>query len=194
MPSQGPLYPGTAGNLSEASTAENAEAWAGLVNVSADDGVNASITAASYDSPDKSQILRVRDFGFTIPTTATLNGIVVEIERNCGAGTAADFRVQLMTGTLFANLVGNNKAAAGDWPASMAIATYGSSSDMWGTTLTPTDVNSVNFCVGLSVQATAANVDIFVDYVRTTIHYTEAGGGAAKSLVARRRMQSHLVR
>ena len=161
-------------NLSNAGSSENTDAWVSPTSVFADDGTNASITAASYDSPDISQILVVSDFGFAIPGTATIDGIVVTIERNNAAGAASDNRVQLAKGTAFANLVGTNKAdTATDWPASMGIANYGGTTDLWGTTWTPTEINASTFAVFLSVQADAANTDIAVDYIQVTVHYTE---------------------
>lgn len=176
MPSVGPRYPGTASSYANAGTSENAEAWVNPTNVGADDGSEATITAATYDSPDISQILVASNFGFTIASDATINGITVEIERRDQAiGAASDNRVQLGKGTAFANLVGNNKAdTATDWPTAVAIATYGSSSDLWGTTWTPTEINASTFAVHLSVQADAANTDIFVDYIRVTVQYTDA--------------------
>lgn len=172
MASQGPLYPGTTANLSNAP--ESAEAWVNPGNVSADDGTEATITAATYDTPDISQLLVCSNFGFTIPGTANIDGIIVEIDRRNSAGAASDNRVQLALGTAFANLVGTNKAdTALDWPASLTIATYGGAADTWGTSFTASQINASTFAVMLSVQADAANTDIQVDFVRMTVHYTE---------------------
>jgi hypothetical protein len=172
--SEGPRYPAAAVNLSNAGSSENTDAWVSPTNVGADDGTTASITAASYDSPDISQILVCSNFGFTIPTGATIDGIVVEIDRNNAAGAASDNRVQLAKGTTFADLVGSNKAdTATDWPAALASVSYGTgTTDLWGTTWTPAEINASSFAVFLSVQADAANTDIAVDYVRVTVHYT----------------------
>lgn len=174
MPSQGPRFPGTASSLANAGTSENAEAWVSPGNITADDGSNASITAATYDSPDISQLLIGSNFGFTIPNDAGIVGIVVEIERNNAAGAASDNRVQLARGTAFADLVGDNKAdTALDWPAAMTVASYGSASDLWGTTWTPDQINASSFAVFMSVQADAANTDVAVDFYRVTVHYVE---------------------
>jgi hypothetical protein len=171
---QGPLYPSAAISLSNAGSSENTDAWVSPTNVGADDGTTASITAASYDSPDISQILVASTFGFTVPAGSTIDGIVVEIDRNNAAGAASDNRVQLAKGTAFANLVGSNLAdTATDWPAALASVSYGGSANLWGTTWTTVEVNADSFAVFLSVQADAANTDIAVDYIRATIHYTE---------------------
>ena len=173
MASQGPSYPATTANLIEASTAENKDAWVSPANVGADDGTESTITAATFDSPDISQILVASNFGFSIPTGSTIDGIIVEIDRRNSADAASDNRVQLATGTTFATLVGTNKAdVALDWPTATAVATYGGASDTWSAGLTVAQINAVGFAVFLSVQADAANTDIQVDYIRVTVHYT----------------------
>lgn len=174
MASQGPNYAASNVSLPNAGTNEDANAWVSPGSVGADDGTEASITAATYDSPDISELLHCNDFGFSIPSDATIDGIVVEIDRRNSAGAASDNRVQLSTGG-FAFLVGDNKAATStDWPTSTAVATYGSSTDTWNAGLTPTQINNIDFGIWISVQADAANTDIQVDFVRITVHYTPA--------------------
>lgn len=176
MATSGPKYPGTVASLANAGTSENANGWTSPGNVSADDGTEASITAATYDSPDISELLVASNFNFAadIPSGATINGITVEIDRRDQAiGAASDNRVQLSTSTAFAGLVGTNKAdTATDWPTASAIATYGGSADTWSASLTADQVRDTGFAVMLSVQADAANTDIFVDFLRVTIDYT----------------------
>lgn len=177
MPSQGARYPGTVTTASVST--ESANDWLTPSNITADDGTEAQITAATYDSPDISFRLVASNFGFTIPTGATINGIVVEIDRRCFAGSAADFRVQLQDAA--GVLVGTNKAATGTaWPASLGIATYGNSTDTWAASPTDTMINDPDFGVVLSVSATAANTDIGVDFIRVTVHYT--GGTIQQSV------------
>lgn len=174
MASQGPLFPGTAASLSNAGSSENAEAWVTPSNITSDNGTSSTITAATYDSPDISQLLVASNFGFTIPTRSTIDGIVVVVDRNNAAGAASDNRVQLAKGTAFANLVGTNKAdTTTDWPASLATASYGTgTTDLWGTTWTVAEINASSFAVMLSVQADAANTDVGVDFISVTVHYT----------------------
>lgn len=189
MASQGPRFPGTTANLIEASTLENKDAWANPGNIVSDNATEAAITAASYDSPDISQLLVASNFTFTIPGGATIDGIIVEIDRrSIVASSGKDFRVQLATGTTFASLVGNNKAVpATIWPTATGVATYGGAADKWGATLTEAQVNAAGFAVMLSCQANIANADVGVDYIRVTVHYTAASfqeGAAAVSATA----------
>lgn len=182
MAASGPKYPGTVANLSNAGTAETAELWTNTGNVVSDNATEASIVAATYDSPDISQILVCSNFGFAIPTDATITGILVEIDRrSIIAGSGQDFRVQLATGVAFANLIGANKAdTALTWPSTSTLKTYGGSSDMWTSSLTPAQANAAGFAVMVSTKALIANADVGIDYVRVTITYT---GGTYDGLV-----------
>jgi len=171
MASQGPLFPGTVTTASTGS--ESANDWLTPSNISADDGSEAQITAATYDSPDISFRLIGSNFGFTIPAGATIDGITVEIDRrSIIASSGVDFRVQL--GFVSTGPNGNNKATATVWPTTSTIATYGGAADTWGYPWTVTEINNTIFCVFLSVSANIANADIGVDFIRATVNYTEA--------------------
>ena len=179
MASQGPNFPAAAQSAGIAP--ENSDAWVNPTNIFSDNNSEAQITAATFDANDISELLFGNDYGFSIPTTATIDGIVVEIAQRRFAGAAVDNRVSLWEiGTGFYPGV-QNKASATAWPATETIATYGSPTDTWGTSpvLTPTQINSSNFAVNLSVKATSNNTDIGVDFIRVTVYYTEAGGGPA---------------
>lgn len=56
------------------------------------------------------------------------------------------------------------------WPDADAYQTYGSSSNLWGTSWSPLDINSPAF--GLSFQANASNSIASVDHVRITVYYS----------------------
>lgn len=173
MASQGPRYPTSISTESIGS--ESANDWTNPGNIGADDAAEAQITAATYDANDISFRLKGRGFGFSIPAGATIDGIVVEIERRAFAGGAEDFRVQLLDEA--GVVVGENKAVVDpDWPSTATIRTYGSSTDIWTwSTVTAAKINDVDFGVVLSVRATAANTDIGVDFIRVTVYYTQAG-------------------
>lgn len=177
MATQGPLFPGTIANLSNAGTAEDKDAWLNPGNVVSDNGTEATIVAATYDSPDISQILVVSNFGFS-SVSGTVDGITVEIDRrSIIASSGKDFRVQLGTGTAFANLVGTNKGIpATIWPTTSTVATYGGAADTWSASLTAAQVASSGFAVFLSCQANIANADVGVDFIRVTVTYTPPAG------------------
>src|SRR3990172_10508630 len=128
MASQGPVYPGNVGTNGVAP--EDANDWLTASNVGADDGSEAQITHATYDAGDISFRLRARftNGQFTIPAGATIDGVVVEIDRRCFAGAARDYRVQLAD---FGTLIGSNKATATASPGTLTVVSYGGSTGKW---------------------------------------------------------------
>jgi len=174
MATAGPNFPGTTANLSNAGTSESAEAWVNPGNVVSDNATEAAITAATYDSPDISQILVCSNFGLSIPSGSTINGITVEIDRrSIIASSGKDFRVQLANGTTFASLVGNNKAVpATIWPTTSTVASYGATNDTWASGLTADQLSAAAFAVMISCQANIANADVGIDFVRVSVDYT----------------------
>lgn len=92
-------------------------------------------------------------FGFGVPATATINGFTVVESDTSNSGNVVLQGMKLLkagvaVGTSKISGTGNNWAAG-----TQANTTYGSGSDLWGTTWTPSDVNASNFGV---VQATAS--------------------------------------
>src|ERR1700733_14634403 len=107
------------------------QAWVNLTNLEATDGVYATCSPAN--SGILCQTINATGFGFSIPTGATISGIVVKIVRHISTGTnTGDTTVQLIKG---GSASGTNKAANTTYPTSDGTATYGSSTDLWGLSL-----------------------------------------------------------
>lgn len=124
--------------------------WANPTYVALMDSNRASllIVAAGY-----SNYVTVSNFGFGILTGSIINGIEVEIVQMAMGSfhvTAKDKAVQLIKadGTLGAT----NKATAVEYPALDGYQYYGGATDLWGETITPADVNDVDFGVAYSAQ------------------------------------------
>jgi hypothetical protein len=171
MASEGPLYPGTV-TTEAGPSGDNNWSNATAVRLGADDGSEATITAASFDNNDHSWRLKAANFGFSIPGGATIDGILVEIEQRRFNGAARDQEVRLYDST--AALVGDEKATATAWPATATIASYGGSTDDWNAGLDDVDINDPDFGVAHIVAATSNNTDIGVDFIRITVYYTAA--------------------
>jgi hypothetical protein len=168
---QGPLLAGT-GTSVAGPAPETSDNWVNPGNITSDNGIEAAITAATYDSPDVSERLRASSFGFQIPAGSTINGVTVEIDRrSIIAGSGRDNRVQLVNDA--GATIGDNKAdTALTWPSTSTVKSYGGAADGWNASLTPTIVNDPDFGVVLSVLALIANADIGVDFIRITVDYT----------------------
>lgn len=123
--------------------------WANPNNILTTNNVFATVTG----NEGWSGLLIGRNFGFTVPNTATITGVEAQIERRRGASTCKDKTVTLVK----ENTVpfGSNKASSETWPTPIdVIKFYGGATDMWGlttATLTPAIVNSTGFGLGVAI-------------------------------------------
>lgn len=168
--STGVDYPGTGADAAGTGTVT----WASPGNATADD---TSYSTATVTAINASHYLKMTNYGFSIPAGATINGITVEINKfqsgAASAGPADQFVYLVKAGTIQTS--GSNKANTGTrWPASEAISTYGSTSDLWGNTWADTDINDSGFGVALAINSNSSRI-ASVDYIRITIEYTPAG-------------------
>lgn len=157
---------------------------------------NNQYAAYSVQAFTISNALNVTNFGFSIPSNATIDGITVRIERAASAGSSLrDSLVKLLkAGTA----TGNDKADTGTlYTTSDVTKVYGSASDLWGTTWTYSNINASNFGVQYAVFGAHGSgyVTAYVDYVSITIDYTEASGqpmiARARAVPGMRRPHGH---
>lgn len=143
--------------------------WVNPENITADDATDATCNAAVVGS----EYLVGYAFGFSIPSGATINGVVVKIEGSEHAAGTELVSAILGThsGTTFTT-TGSAKSQTFSGTAK-AVYTYGTTSDVWSATLTPTIVNGSDF--GVAVYFGSAH-DVRVDYLTMQIEYTEASG------------------
>ena len=139
--------------------------WSNPGRITANDNSYTSVTSTS-------DLLEGTDFGFTIPAGSIINGIELEIERyasnNSGTRNGRDNVVRLVkNGTP----IGTNNAIIGTYNTSAAIITYGSSTDLWGTTWTAADINNTNFGATFSVTIDPT-ATVYVDFFRIKVYYT----------------------
>jgi len=134
---------------------------------------------AAVNHGEMTHYLQATSYHFNIPEGSTINGITVKINRQ-SSGTSSplirDNRVSLVKSGIIQD---TNKAATGiNWTNSGSFggATYGNSTDLWGTTWTPEDINNINF--GLALSAINANSSssrtATVDYMQIAVTYTPA--------------------
>lgn len=169
--SAGPSDPGTA--VDDATL--GAITWSDPGNITSSDDTRAT---ASFGSPDSSHYLKATNFGFAIPTGATIDGITVAWERRATGGTYLDNAVRIVKG---GTIGATDKASGTTWPGTEATATYGSSSDLWGETWTATDINSSTFGAALSVSCgtMCAMGQPQVDNMKITVNYTASTPGVS---------------
>jgi Bacterial Ig-like domain (group 3) len=122
-----------------------------------------------------SHYLRATNYGFSVPGDATITGIMVVINRQ-SSGNNPSIIDNVVSLVKAGSVVGQNKNSALAWPSSMGTATYGGSTDLWGTTWTPAEINATDFGVVLAAyRQNSGNNDrtASVDYIQVSVYYTE---------------------
>lgn len=152
--------PNLAGTASTAGGAGNA--WANPTNVTADDG-----NRAVANNSAGSEWLDCTQFGFSIPTGATINGIEVNYQALTTFGSITGF-VRLIRG-------GTREAIATEKSSTIstseAVETLGGAADLWGASWTESEINATNFGCSIQTSSTAGG-QVGIDYVTITVTYT----------------------
>lgn len=169
MATTGEVFPTSGTSVAESPWLDNA--WTTPGAVAADDGSVAYVTATTFDSNDQTYVLKASGFDFSALYGATINGVTVRVNAYGDGDSALDL-CQLLDTT--GAKVGTNKCATQvALPTTTSnVVTLGGAADLWGNALTDTWVMNSNFGVALGAKATAANAQVFVDYVTIEIDYT----------------------
>jgi hypothetical protein len=155
---------------SQISNGGGTSVWINAPSIYADDN------AYTYNELKEatSNTLNTYDYGFSIPSGATIQGIKVSMGRFGTSGSQiSDAIVRLR---LFGNYIGENKAVTTETWNENEIETlkeYGGETDLWGTTLTAEDINTGNIGLDIAVSSPnyGSNIRAFIDYVKITIYY-----------------------
>jgi hypothetical protein len=160
------------------SAAAGVVAWSNLANAVSSNNSHAScgITLGVLASA-QTHYIQTQGHGLAIPATATVCGIEVRVERHAsGLLIGSSVKDQTLFLMKAGSPVGTNHASSSAWPGSDAVAVYGSTSDLWGTTWTPAQINASNFGVQLSALMNAGVVSLFlsanIDAITITVYYT----------------------
>lgn len=153
-------------------------AWSNPTAILTDNGSRATSALAVGQS---TQHLDSSSHGIAIPAGATIDGIVVRIQKQTGvaSSTVKDVTVQLLKAGV---ATGDNKAdTSTDWPNGDVDVDHGGAADLWGTTWTESDIEDSGF--GVRVRAVnnhgSSSRTPKVDIVSIDVYYTEAGGAAS---------------
>ncbi|HVH41456.1 MAG TPA: hypothetical protein VM925_03905 [Labilithrix sp.] len=120
--------------------------WDSLPGALSSDGQGATykFTVKNVASPP----LKVTDFGFDLPATAQIKGVIVRILRSASTRYVKDSTIQLLDGD---TEIGNNQGASSlEWPTAFQTKSYGDEHDLWGTNLTPAVANASTFGITIS--------------------------------------------
>ena len=160
----GPLPPGTAATFGDTGTT----AWTNPNDIKVEDGNFATDISIGPSGPFADRISGT-NFGFALATNTTILGILVEVKgfATFTGSQSGGLGVQLLKGGATAGAAQFNT-----WPASNAFVSFGGTSDLWGTTWTPNDINQATFGALISgtILNVAGNGNFNIDFVRITVY------------------------
>ena len=171
MASTGWKNPATAvGNIACPTGTED---WANPTNIYSSNDVDAD---ANLTAGEVSNYLRATNFSMGVPEGATIDGIVVEWEKDGQRSSCiVDYSVIIVKA---GSAIGDEKAMVGFWSTSEQYYSYGGSTDKWGNTWTAAQINASDFGVELAAindhESTTSRA--YIDHVRIDVYYTEVTG------------------
>jgi len=130
------------------------------------------------------QYLKATNFGFNIPSGATITGIEMSFKRGVFLENTYDEYIKIVKSD--GSIGATNKALTStDWLTESTYQSYGGSNDLWGETWTPTDINDVDFGVAISADIYYDEYGItFIDHIQIKVYYTSgtiANAGVSSS-------------
>jgi len=148
----------------------------------ADDEAPNDVSSNSFDSGDQSYVLYHSGFGFSI--SGTIDGVTVNINAWHSNGNGDIDLCQLLD--VDGARVGTNLCAAAPQALDLIdtnVETIGSTSELWGNSLTDTWVNDADFGIALGILNGGNNQNVFIDNVTITIEYTSGGAAARRRMI-----------
>lgn len=170
----GPLYPSSA---DQEHPGMSSNPWSNIGNIVSDNGAHAT---SNVSKNNMTYYARGTNFGFAIPSNATILGIYAEFERGCNFNQFYDGGIFLMKN---GSRVGSNKAVGVNWNSNTVYA-YGGASDLWGTTWTPAEINASGFgfaCAGHHQGGDDVR-SVWIDFLRVTVTYEPLSQGMGMML------------
>ena len=183
MATAGPSAPGTTADDNAVGT----KTWATTSNATVSDDAHSIVNCAA-GALETSHYLKCTNFGFSIPSGATIDGVTVAIERKATGNSGGNLYVRDSTVSLVkgGTVSGANKAVTlTNWTTTDSVASYGGATDLWTLTLADTDINASTFGVVLSVlmrDRFSTGQDGKVDLITISVDYTAGGGGGGLSI------------
>ena len=149
--------------------------WTTPGNITADDNVD----AYNIGGVGVYGALKATNFGFAIPTDATVTGLSTRMGRYALTGTVIDNSVRwTKDGT---NTVGTDIDAGITWQAATERAD--TLSGLGGSAFTPAEVNASTFGVFIVAEGTDMDAEADVDFVEITVTYTPASASFTPMVV-----------
>lgn len=167
MAAKGPNAPGTAVDDATVGTV----AWSNPNNAKVLDSVYAKTSKNMGTGTADSHFLLVSNFGFAIPLGVTILGIVANVVYTTNnTGFNKDATVKLVKGGVIG---GTDKST--DAIIAPGTLVYGGTTDLWGQTWTPSDINdsTFGFAFSTTINPVTFNMEDDVDIITLTVYHSE---------------------
>jgi hypothetical protein len=171
----GPNSPGTSSNVPFSGSDYS---FTDPLNVLSDDNNEANAASIASLSAKQTDYLQVKNFGFNIPTAASICGIEVHVKKSAAnllpiLAYVKDYSVLLMNGNTFSV---EDKADPGEWSSTETSVTYGGVNELWLSGWSPADINSNDF--GFSIAGELKTYlgllpTLSIDHISITVHYLD---------------------
>jgi hypothetical protein len=165
------------GPLSDATGSDLGASWTNPTNIGSSNDARATASIVTTGIKTTTSGLLADNLGFAIASTNSIQGIYVLVEAQADAG--AYFQVQLRKGGV---AVGNLVDMVGFGVTDTEVFA-GSSTDLWGTSWSPSDINAADFGIVVNGKVPTGPVGTFnvaVDYIAVYVFY---GASASIGLV-----------
>jgi len=147
-------------------------AWSNSNNITADDGSVASVTLSSSQQTNP---LIASGFNFDISPLATIDGLVISMERYASLSNTIEDKQVLLTAYNGSFIISPDKSASAYWSTTNGVVTFGSPSDLWGRIgISAEIINNLELyftCYNLSYSSATG----YIDYVKATVYYSIDG-------------------
>jgi hypothetical protein len=162
--------------------------FANPTNIFANDGARSTSTALVDLLSSQTDYLQATDFGFSIPSAASICGIEVNVvkraDRNhLNLSYVTDDTVRLIKNN---SLMPTNMAdISTKWPTTETNSSYGGTNELWGTTWSPADINNSNFGISFSAKITdlaSLLPSAQINYISITVYYLDPSVLPAQSV------------
>ena len=145
--------------------------WVNPTNVATNDASYTTSTAGGGGGT--SRTLTVSNWGFAVPTAATITGVLVEFEAKSTVGTVTHNSIKLRKTA--ASVGTSQHASLTAITTSDQVLYTGGANNLWGTTWTAAEINASTFGVMFFVDL-AANAVCHIDYMKVYVYYTNHTG------------------
>ena len=179
-PGSATSYTNPGSSINNAAT--GTDAWNNPGNALTDNNSYATLSNAALligGTVRTSNYLMAQNFNLNIPVNAQICGVQVEVRKlssdnNGNSNYSRDLDIRIVKNN---QVTGTNHANTGvNWPTSETVFTYGTNSDLWGTTLTGFDVSNAGFGVAIGIESKASGLLLptvvsYIDQIRIRVYY-----------------------